>query len=252
MQSSQAANPDGGELKTDKDKASYAIGMNIGQNLKKESAEIDAALVERGMKDALAGKPPLLTEEEEKAALMTLQATMRKKQTEQMQQLAETNKKDGDAFLAANKTKDGVVTLPSGLQYKILTAGTGPKPTASDTVTANYRGTLMNGTEFDASSKHGGAQTFPVTGVIKGWTEALQQMPVGSKWELFIPSELAYGPNGKGPIEPNSMLIFEVELVSIQEKSADQAPSLTPGANAAGGAGAAPAAAPTKDPGKDK
>jgi FKBP-type peptidyl-prolyl cis-trans isomerase len=252
MQSSQAANPDGGELKTDKDKASYAIGMNIGQNLKKESAEIDAALVERGMKDALAGKPPLLTEEEEKAALMTLQATMRKKQTEQMQQLAETNKKDGEAFLAANKTKDGVVTLPSGLQYKILTAGTGPKPTASDTVTANYRGTLMNGTEFDASSKHGGAQTFPVTGVIKGWTEALQQMPVGSKWELFIPSELAYGPNGKGPIEPNSMLIFEVELVSIQEKSADQAPSLTPGANAAGGAGAAPAAAPTKDPGKDK
>src|SRR6201996_6499938 len=134
--------------------------------------------------------------------------------------MAETNKKDGAAFLAANATKEGVVTLPSGLQYKILTAGTGPKPTASDSVVCNYRGTLLDNTEFDSSYKRGQPATFAVGQVIKGWTEALQLMPVGSKWQLFIPKDLAYGERGQGPdIGPNATLIFEVELLSIQGKS---------------------------------
>jgi FKBP-type peptidyl-prolyl cis-trans isomerase FklB len=136
-----------------------------------------------------------------------------------MQQAGETNKKQGDAFLAANKGKEGVVTLPSGLQYKILSAGTGPKPATSDSVVCNYRGTLIDGTEFDSSYKRGQPATFPVGGVIKGWTEALQLMPVGSKWQLFVPSELAYGERGTGAdIGPNAVLIFEVELLSIQDK----------------------------------
>ena len=136
-----------------------------------------------------------------------------------MQQAAEVNKKEGDAFLAANKTKDGVVTLPSGLQYKILTQGTGPKPTPTDSVVCNYKGTLLNGTEFDSSYKRGQPATFPVGGVIKGWTEALQLMPVGSKWQLFVPSDLAYGQRGPGGgIGPNSTLVFEVELISIKSK----------------------------------
>jgi FKBP-type peptidyl-prolyl cis-trans isomerase FklB len=136
-----------------------------------------------------------------------------------MQKASVANKAEGEAFLAANKTKDGVVTLPSGLQYKILTAGTGPKPAATDSVVCNYKGTLINGTEFDSSYKGGKPVTFPVSGVIKGWTEALQLMPVGSKWQLWIPSGLAYGPRGAGAdIGPDTTLIFEVELLSIQAK----------------------------------
>ena len=139
-----------------------------------------------------------------------------------MQETAATNKQQGDAFLDANKAKEGVVTLPSGLQYKVLTEGKGPKPAAQDTVECNYKGTLIDGTEFDSTAKHGGKPaTFPVSGVIKGWTEALQLMPVGSKWQLFIPSDLAYGARGAGGvIGPGSTLIFEVELVSIQPKAA--------------------------------
>ena len=144
---------------------------------------------------------------------------MRQKQEEKRQALAESNKKDGAAFLAANATKEGVVTLPSGLQYKILVAGTGPKPTATDSVVCNYRGTLLDNTEFDSSYKRGQPVTFRVGGVIKGWTEALQLMPVGSKWQLFIPPDLAYGERGQGPIGPNATLIFEVELLSIQPKA---------------------------------
>jgi len=146
-------------------------------------------------------------------------------QREEGRQEGAAARKQGEEFLAANKAKDGVVTLPSGLQYKILKAGTGPKPTASDTVVCNYRGTLINGTEFDSSYKRGQPVTFPVSGVIKGWTEALQLMPVGSKWQLFIPSDLAYGDRGAGAnIGPDSTLIFEVELVSIQDKSKEAAP----------------------------
>ena len=173
----------------------------------------------RGLKDALAGGKTALTEDQARATLMEVQTEMRKKQQEQMQVAGEASKKEGEAFLAANKSKEGVVTLPSGLQYKILTQGTGPKPTASDSVVCNYRGTLINGTEFDSSYKRGEPATFPVSGVIKGWTEALQLMPVGSKWQLFVPSDLAYGERSPAPeIGPNSTLIFEVELLSIQNK----------------------------------
>jgi FKBP-type peptidyl-prolyl cis-trans isomerase len=136
-----------------------------------------------------------------------------------MKVAGEMNKKEGVEFLTANKSKEGVVMLPSGLQYKILTAGSGPKPTASDTVVCNYRGTLISGAEFDSSYKRGQPASFPVNGVIKGWTEALQLMPVGSKWQLFVPSELGYGDRGAGAdIGPGATLIFEVELLSIQSK----------------------------------
>ncbi len=206
-------------LKTQKDKFSYALGMNVGMGMHQRGVEVDPNLVAQGMKAALAGGKTLLTQEEAQAALMAVQNEVQKKQQEKMQVAGEANKKEGDAFLAANKTKEGVVTLPSGLEYKILTAGTGPKPTASDSVVCNYKGTLLDGKEFDSSYKRGQPATFPVSGVIKGWTEALQLMPVGSKWQLVIPPSLAYGEHGAGgEIGPNATLIFEVELLSIQEK----------------------------------
>jgi FKBP-type peptidyl-prolyl cis-trans isomerase FklB len=205
-------------LKTDKEKQSYAIGMNIGKSIHRDGVDVDPNILLRGMKDALAGGKTVLTDDEAKAVMTNLQAEMRKQQAEKAQQAGDANKKAGDAFLAANKTKEGVVTLPSGLQYKILTQGTGPKPTATDTVVCNYKGTLLDNTEFDSSYSRNQPLTIPVGGVIKGWTEALQMMPVGSKWQLFIPSDLAYGPSAKGPIGANSTLIFEVELLSIQEK----------------------------------
>ena len=207
-------------LTTQKDKFSYALGMNLGTSLRRQSVPVDPNILARGLKDALAGGKTQLTEDQAKAALMEVQTEMRKKQQEEMQQAADTNKKAGEAFLAGNKSKDGIVALPSGLQYKILTPGTGPKPAASDTVVCNYRGTLLDGTEFDSSYKRGQPATFPVSGVIKGWTEALQLMPVGSKWQLFVPSDLAYGDRSPGPeIAPGSTLVFEVELLSIQDKT---------------------------------
>jgi FKBP-type peptidyl-prolyl cis-trans isomerase FklB len=210
-------------LKTQKDKFSYALGMNLGKNLHQQAVAVDPNILARGLKDALTGGKTLLTDDEARAALTAAQAEVRAKQQEKMQQAGAENKKEGETFLAANKAKDGVVTLPSGLQYKILTAGTGPKPTASDTVVCNYRGTLINGTEFDSSYKRGQPATFPVGGVIKGWTEALQLMPVGSKWQLFIPADLAYGDRGAGAdIGPGATLIFEVELLSIQGKDQDK------------------------------
>jgi len=214
-------------LKTPRDKASYAVGMSIGMGLHRQGVPVDAALVSRGVRDAMTGAKPLLTDDEIKAVLTKLQNDVRTQQQAKMaeaQAAAHTaglgNRKEGEAFLAANKTKEGVVTLPSGLQYKILKEGTGPKPTAADTVSCNYRGTLINGKEFDSSQKEGGPVSFPVSGVIKGWTEALQLMPVGSKWQLFIPADLAYGdtPRPGGDITPGDTLIFEVELVSIGEQ----------------------------------
>lgn len=211
-------------LKTQKDKVSYALGANLGMNLHKQSVDVDAAIIIRGLKDALAGGKLLLTDDEARAALTQLQTDLRNKQMEQAKAASELNKKEGSNFLTENKTKEGVVTLPSGLQYKVLTEGTGPKPTATDTVTCNYRGTLLSGKEFDSSYKRGQPASFPVTGVIKGWTEALQLMPVGSKWQIFLPSDLAYGDRGAGPdIGPGATLIFEVELVSIQEKAKTEA-----------------------------
>ena len=206
-------------LKTQKDKTSYAIGMNIGKNLQMDSVDVDPNILLQGIKDALAGDKSLLTDDEAKATLGALQADVSKRQQEKMQVVGEANKKEGEAFLAANKAKEGVVTLPSGLQYKILKEGTGPKPVASDSVVCNYRGTLLDGTEFDSSYKRGEPATIPVGKVIKGWMEALQLMPVASKWQLFIPSEMAYGQHGVGTeIGPNATLIFEVELLSIQGK----------------------------------
>jgi FKBP-type peptidyl-prolyl cis-trans isomerase FklB len=208
-------------LKTDKDKQSYAIGLSIGKSMKKDSVDVNTAILARGVKDALAGGKTLLTDEEARAAMTQLQADLHKKQEERIAVLGDTNKHEGETFLAANGKREGVTTLPDGLQYKILRAGDGPKPTANDSVVCNYRGTLLNNTEFDSSYKRGQPATFPVSGVIKGWTEALQLMPVGSKWQLFIPSELAYGAKGAGAdIGPNSTLIFEIELISIQAKDA--------------------------------
>jgi FKBP-type peptidyl-prolyl cis-trans isomerase FklB len=187
--------------------------------LSRQGVDVDPATVARGLRDTLGGAKPLLTDAEAEAALGQLQAAVHAKQDAEAQKIGDANMKEGQEFLAANKTKDGVVTLPSGLQYKILTPGTGPKPTAADTVVCNYRGTFINGTEFDSSYKRGQPATFPVGGVIKGWTEALQLMPVGSKWQLVIPPDLAYGTRGAGgAIGPNATLIFEVELISIQGK----------------------------------
>lgn len=207
-------------LTTQEQKFSYALGMKMGQNLHKQSVPVDPAIFNRGLKDGIAGGKTLLTDDEAQAAVMAVQNDLRKKQQEKMQETAAANKKEGEAFLAENKAKEGVVTLPSGLEYKIVKEGTGPKPTATDSVVCNYRGTLINGTEFDSSYKRGQPATFPVGGVIKGWTEALQLMPVGSKWQLFIPADLAYGERGPDPsIGPNATLLFEVELLSIEDKS---------------------------------
>jgi FKBP-type peptidyl-prolyl cis-trans isomerase FklB len=207
-------------LKTQKDKVSYAIGLNIGKSFRKDSVDVNSLIFARGVKDAITGAKPLLTDDELKAALTELQAELKKHQDDAARVAGDTNQKAGETFLAENKTKDGVVALPSGLQYKIITAGTGPKPAETDSVVCNYRGTLLDGTEFDSSYKRGQPATFPVNGVIKGWTEALQLMPVGSKWQLFVPADLAYGARGAGgEIGPNATLVFEVELISIQEKA---------------------------------
>ena len=216
-----AAAQDAPALTSPKEKRSYALGVNIGTGLGKQGMDIDAALLAKGLQDALAGKKTLLTQEEVQAVLAEFQAEMQKKQAAAMQQAAETNKKAGDAFLAANKAKEGVVTLPSGLQYKVLKAGEGKKPAAEDTVVCHYRGTLIDGTEFDSSYSRNEPLTIPVNRIIRGWSEALQLMPVGSKWQLVIPASLAYGERGTpGPIGPNAVLIFEVELLSIKEKPA--------------------------------
>jgi FKBP-type peptidyl-prolyl cis-trans isomerase len=222
-----AAKPKPLVLTTEKDKQSYAIGLNVGKSLHRDDIDVDPKIVLQGLQDAMAGGAVLLTDDQIKTVMTDLQNQVRQKQEEKRQALAENNKKDGAAFLAANATKPGVVTLPSGLQYKVLTAGTGAKPAATDSVVCNYRGTLLDNTEFDSSYKRGQPATFPVNGVIKGWTEALQLMPVGSKWQLFIPADLAYGERAQGPIGPNATLVFDVELLSIQPKAQ---PTATPGA----------------------
>jgi FKBP-type peptidyl-prolyl cis-trans isomerase len=206
-------------LTTDQDKLSYAIGMSIAHSLKAQGVDVKGTVVAQGLKDVLAGAKPLLTDEEAQATLGKARETMMKKAEAEHEAASGQNKKEGDAFLAANKTKEGVVTLPDGLQYKIITPGTGPKPAASDTVEVDYKGSLLDGKEFDSSYKRGQPATFPVSGVIKGWTEALQLMPVGSKWQLYIPADLAYGDRGagNGDIPPGSTLVFEVELKSIKD-----------------------------------
>ncbi len=204
------------ELKTQKDKVSYAIGLDVGNSLKKNELDVDPDILATAIKDVLSNSKPLMTDQETKETLMALQKDLQAKQLERNKVLGEKNKKEGDAFLAKNKKLEGVKTLPSGLQYKVISAGKGKTPKASDTVTVNYTGKLIDGAEFDSSYKRGQPATFPVGGVIKGWTEALQLMKEGSKWQLVIPADLAYGEQGRPGIPPNSVLIFEVELVSIK------------------------------------
>jgi len=197
------------------DKKSYALGANIGESLSKQGAPVNPDMVARGLKDAMAGKA-LMTDTEMNDLLQKLRDEIKVTKEAKDHESAAVNRQAGDAFLAANKSKPGVYALPDGLQYKILTQGTGPKPTSTDSVTVNYRGNLIDGKEFDSSYKRGKPATFPVNGVIKGWTEALQMMPVGSKWELYIPPDLAYGDRGAASdIGPGATLTFEVELLSI-------------------------------------
>lgn len=205
------------ELKTQKEKASYGIGLNIGKNFKEQFPDVDVDAMVQGFKDALAGAKPEIDEAELTTVMRNFQEEMQKKNAERMTELSTKNEKEGEKFLAENKKKKGVITLPSGLQYKVIKEGTGPKPKVTDTVTCNYWGKTLEGKEFDSSYKRGEPAQFPLTRVIPGWTEGLQLMPVGSKYEFFIPSNLAYGPRGAGAdIGPNATLIFEVELLGIK------------------------------------
>jgi FKBP-type peptidyl-prolyl cis-trans isomerase FklB len=197
------------ELKTQKDKLSYSLGVQMGGNLRRAEIDIDQTLFQQGLKDAISGGKTLMTEQEASDVINAMQKELAKN-------YADKKKAEGEAFLAKNKKQEGVKTLGSGLQYKVVTEGKGKTPKESDTVTVNYRGTLVDGTEFDSSYKRGQPATFPVNGVIKGWTEALQLMKEGSKWQLFIPANLAYGESGRPGIPPNSVLIFDVELISIK------------------------------------
>ena len=209
---------DNSPLKSPKEKLSYALGMDLGNQLRKLSVDVDASVFGQGLKDALSGSKTLLTEEEVRTTVAELQNELKLREQQARIKAAADEKKVGEAFLAENKKKEGVVTLPSGLQYKILKAGEGKKPTLDDTVVFHSVTTLLNGTEIYNSYKRNQPMTRVVKDVIKGWTEALQLMPVGSKWQLFVPPELAYGEMGSGPIGPNSTLVYEVELISIKDK----------------------------------
>ena len=229
-------------LKDTKDKVSYSIGLDIGSTLKKQNIDVNTDTLFLGLKDALTGAKPQLTEEQIKETMTTFSQELRTKQQAAMQEATQKNAAVGQKFLAENKTKPGVKTTASGLQYKVLKEGSGPSPKETDTVVTNYRGTLINGTEFDSSYKRNEPVTFPVNGVIKGWTEALQLMKKGAKYQLFVPADLAYGARGAGQdIGPNETLIFEVELLDIKPApSASASPATTP------------AAPPTASPKKDK
>ena len=198
---------------------SYIIGMDLGRNFQKQAIDIDPDILAQGIKDGLSGGKALLSEQEVRETLAAFQTEMVAKQAELAKKMGEKNKKEGEAFLAENQKKEGVKTLPSGLQYRVIQADTGKSPKATDEVTAHYRGTLIDGTEFDSSYRRGKPETLPIGGVIAGWTEALQLMQEGAKWQLFVPSNLAYGERGAGrDIGPQATLIFEIELISIQEK----------------------------------
>jgi FKBP-type peptidyl-prolyl cis-trans isomerase len=206
------------DLKDPQARKSYVVGLNLGQTLKKDGVVVDPAVVARGVRDAMAGGMPAMTDTQIDEVLAQLQTAIEAHRAEEAKQLSARNRAEGAAFLKANAAKSGVVALPSGLQYQVLTAGSGPKPKLSDTITCHYRGTLLNGTEFDSSDAQAEPPALPVGQIIKGWSEALQLMPVGSKWRLFVPAELAYGDEGagNGTIPPGATLIFDVELLSIK------------------------------------
>ena len=208
-------------LKTQKEKLSYAIGMEMGKGVKAQELDVDPDLVSRGLKDALSGGKSLMSDDELQTVIGALREEMKQKQMQAEEAAAEENKKQGEAFLAENGKKTGVVTTASGLQYKVITAGTGKKPMETDTVLCNYKGTFLDGTEFDSSAEAGKPVPFDIKTVIPGFKEALQLMPVGSKWQIVVPASLAYGERGAGNvIGPNATLIFEVELVGIQDAAA--------------------------------
>lgn len=212
-----AQQPGAAPLTDLRQKVSYIIGSNIGRQLKQDGIDLDLAVLVKGLQEGLAGAKPLLTDEEIQQAMTQFQQQMAAKQQQKALAAGDKNKQDGVAFLAQNKAAEGVKALPSGLQYKVLKSGAGPSPKLADTVTTHYRGTLLDGTVFDSSYDRGQPATFPVGGVIKGWTEALQLMKVGDKWQLFVPAELAYGERGAGQdIGPNATLVFEVELLGIE------------------------------------
>ncbi len=201
--------------------ASYAIGMNTGRSIKDEGIEIDLDAFFQGIRDGAGGAKPKYSQQQIREAMAMFQEELKAKQEKSQRMVSEKNLREGQAFLAANKVKEGVVTLPSGLQYQILRKGNGASPKATDTVKVHYEGTLLDGTVFDSSIQRNEPAVFPVRDVIPGWTEALQQMHVGDKWKLFIPAELAYGARGAGRvIGPNSVLIFEVELLGIESSGA--------------------------------
>ncbi|MBF0328872.1 MAG: FKBP-type peptidyl-prolyl cis-trans isomerase [Nitrospirae bacterium] len=215
---SQAFAAEKNGLKTQKSKNSYSVGLDVGNSLKAQGISIDQDSFIKGFKDAMSGSKPLLSESEINASKADIQNEVRSKHEKQRKESAGKNSKEGEQFLEANKKKPGVKTLPSGLQYKIISDGKGESPKASDTVSVHYRGTLINGTEFDSSYRRGKPAEFGVNQVIAGWTEALQLMKPGAKWQLFIPSKLAYGEQGAGQqIGPNAVLIFEVELISVKK-----------------------------------
>jgi FKBP-type peptidyl-prolyl cis-trans isomerase FklB len=214
------AAPDATTLSTDTDKLSYSIGADLGKNFKTQGIEVNPSALAKGIQDGLANAPLALTEQQMKDVLTKFQKDLMAKRTAEFNKKADENKTKGEAFLAENKSKPGVVTLPSGLQYKIIEAGTGSKPTKTDSVTVDYTGTLINGTVFDSTDKSGKPATFQVTQVIPGWTEALQLMPAGSTWEIYVPSGLAYGPRSVGgPIGPNEALVFKVHLISVKHEA---------------------------------
>jgi FKBP-type peptidyl-prolyl cis-trans isomerase FklB len=204
-------------LKDDKDKVSYSIGLNIGRSMKTEGLAINPDALAAALKDVFSDTKPQLTDEEVQTVMQNFQKEMQAKQMKAREEGLGKNKVEGEKFLVDNKKKEGIKTTTSGLQYKVIKDGTGKTPKATDTVKTHYRGTLINGTEFDSSYKRNEPAEFPVNGVIKGWTEALQLMKEGAKWQLFIPSDLAYGERGAGKdIGPNSTLIFEIELLSVK------------------------------------
>ncbi len=222
---SAAAKPDPSPFATQQEKISYCLGVTMAKSLTERDIEVNVEALLKGAKDVFSQGKVLVTDEEVHSTLQAFQVEVSKKQREAAQKKAEENLKAGEAFLTENSKKEGVYTLPSGLQYKVLKAGTGPKPSFTDTVECQYRGTLIDGKEFDSSAKYGEKPvSFKVTQVIAGWTEALQLMPVGSKWQLFVPSKLAYADRGAGrDIGPNSTLIFEIELVGIKPPEAKPA-----------------------------
>jgi FKBP-type peptidyl-prolyl cis-trans isomerase FklB len=216
-------------LKSDQDKVSYMIGYQIGSNFKRDGLEVDLNMLSNGLKEALAGEKSPLTQEESQKLMANLQKDLQAKAEAKRKAAGEKNASEGKAFLAENAKKAGVKKTASGLQYKVVSEGKGEAPKATDTVSVNYKGTLINGTEFDSSYKRGQPAKFPVNGVIKGWTEALQLMKPGSKYQLFIPADLAYGDRGAGEaIGPNATLIFDVELLSVEPKATAAAPAATP------------------------